>query len=130
MFRFAPSGTVPPLMHGQPCYSSQVPSLLFFQMVKKNVIENIVPTVVSAKHMVSTPYKDTGSSHVFKKKKPFPFQFEKEHSPLVKDLLTYLKELLNDYKSEVDGMKCGWLLGGMAFVTCVEGMGVAWLGPV
>ena len=49
------------------------------QMVKRNVIENIVPTVVSAKHL-----------------------FEKDHSPLLKDLLTYLKELLNDYKNEVD----------------------------
>ena len=36
-----------------------------------------------------------------------PLQFEREHSPLLKDLLTYLKELLNDYKNEVDGMR-GW----------------------
>ncbi|KAL5479917.1 hypothetical protein EMCRGX_G023519 [Ephydatia muelleri] len=64
------------------------------QMVKRNVIENIVPTVVSAKHL-----------------------FEKEHSPLLKDLLTYLKELLNDYKNEVDGMLGPTPLNGLILLS-------------
>ncbi|XP_053384703.1 condensin-2 complex subunit D3-like [Mercenaria mercenaria] len=48
------------------------------QVLKKNVIENIVPIVVSLKHMM-----------------------EKERSPLLKELLMYLRELMKDYKSEV-----------------------------
>ena len=51
------------------------------QIVKRNVVENIVPVVVSAKHL-----------------------FEKERSPLLKNLLQYLKELMQDYKNEVAGM--------------------------
>ncbi len=50
------------------------------QIVKRNVIENVVPIVVSAKHLL-----------------------EKERSPLLKDLLGYLKELMQDYKNEVSG---------------------------
>ena len=41
------------------------------QIVKKNVIENLVPIVIAAKHM-----------------------FEQQHSPLLKDMLKYLKELM------------------------------------
>ena len=41
------------------------------QIVKKNVIENLVPIVIAAKHM-----------------------FEQQHSPLLRDMLKYLKELM------------------------------------
>ncbi|XP_055997299.1 condensin-2 complex subunit D3-like isoform X2 [Ostrea edulis] len=51
---------------------------LISQVVKKNVIENIVPIVVSLKHML-----------------------EKHRSPVLKDLMYYLRELMQDYKSEV-----------------------------
>jgi len=44
------------------------------------VIENIIPIVIAAKHL-----------------------FEKERSPLLKDLLLYLKELMQDYRNEIDG---------------------------
>ena len=30
-------------------------------------------------------------------------QFEKAHSPLLKDLMLYLKELMKDYRSDVAG---------------------------
>ena len=45
-------------------------------------MENIIPIVVSAKHL-----------------------FEKERSPLLKDLLLYLKELMQDYRNEISGKK-------------------------
>ncbi|XP_062580228.1 condensin-2 complex subunit D3-L-like isoform X1 [Saccostrea cucullata] len=51
---------------------------LISQVVKKNVIENIVPIVVSLKHML-----------------------EKHRSPVLKDLMCYLRELMQDYKTEV-----------------------------
>ncbi|XP_067127174.1 condensin-2 complex subunit D3-L-like [Centruroides vittatus] len=47
-------------------------------MVKKNVIENIVPIVIALKHV-----------------------FEKVKSPLLKDLMLFLRELLKDYKNEL-----------------------------
>ena len=31
------------------------------------------------------------------------FQFEKEHSPLLRDLLLCLKELMQDFRNEVNG---------------------------
>ena len=31
-------------------------------------------------------------------------QFEKAHSPLLKDLMLYLKELMKDYRTDVAGM--------------------------
>ena len=46
------------------------------QLVKRNVMENVVPIVIAAKHL-----------------------FEKEHDPLLKDLLLYLKELMQVRKS-------------------------------
>ncbi|GFO01088.1 condensin-2 complex subunit d3-like [Plakobranchus ocellatus] len=48
------------------------------QVVRRNVIENIVPVVISLKHML-----------------------EKARSPLLKDLMGYLRELMKDYKNEV-----------------------------
>ncbi|XP_065903031.1 condensin-2 complex subunit D3-L-like isoform X3 [Dysidea avara] len=57
---------------------------LISQIVKKNVIENIVPIVVSIKHM-----------------------FEKAHSPLLKDLMLYLKELMKDYRTDVADILAG-----------------------
>ncbi|XP_078330914.1 condensin-2 complex subunit D3-L-like isoform X1 [Crassostrea virginica] len=51
---------------------------LISQVVKKNVIENIIPIVVSLKHML-----------------------EKHRSPVLRDLMYYLRELMQDYKSEV-----------------------------
>ena len=50
---------------------SLVTYIFFFQIVKKNVIENLVPVVISAKHL-----------------------FEQKHSPLLRDMLCYLKELM------------------------------------
>ena len=50
------------------------------QIVKRNVMENIIPIVVSAKHL-----------------------FEKERSPLLRDLLLYIKELMQDYRNEITG---------------------------
>ncbi len=41
------------------------------QLVKRNMIENVVPIVIAAKHL-----------------------FEREHHPLLKDLLCCLKELM------------------------------------
>ena len=52
------------------------------QIVTRNVMANIIPLVVSAKHL-----------------------FEKERSPLLKDLLLYLKELMQDYRNEISGKK-------------------------
>ena len=49
--------------------------------MKKNVIENIVPIVVALKNML-----------------------EKQRSPLLKELLMYLQELMKDYKNEVKGI--------------------------
>ena len=49
--------------------------------MKKNVIENIVPIVVALKNML-----------------------EKQRSPLLKELLMYLQELMKDYKNEVKGL--------------------------
>ena len=54
---------------------------LMIQVVKKNVIENIVPIVVALKNML-----------------------EKQRSPLLKELLMYLQELMKDYKNEVKGI--------------------------
>ena len=47
-------------------------------MVKKNVIENIIPIVIALKH-----------------------KLEKLRSPLLDDLMTYLREVMKDYKNEV-----------------------------
>ena len=52
--------------------------VLITQVVRRNVIENIVPTVISLKHML-----------------------EKKRSPLLKNLMEYLRELMKDYKTEV-----------------------------
>jgi condensin-2 complex subunit D3 len=48
------------------------------QIVKKNVIENFIPIVIAAKHL-----------------------FEKERSPLLRDLLLCLKEMMTDFRSEI-----------------------------
>merc|ERR1711862_677495 len=48
------------------------------QVVKKNVIENIIPIVIALKH-----------------------KLEKFRSPLLDDLMTYLREVMKDYKNEV-----------------------------
>ncbi|BFZ04274.1 hypothetical protein BsWGS_07314 [Bradybaena similaris] len=52
--------------------------VLISQVVKRNVIENVVPVVISLKHML-----------------------EKSRSSLLKELMGYLRELLKDYKNEV-----------------------------
>ncbi|XP_025088497.1 condensin-2 complex subunit D3-like [Pomacea canaliculata] len=51
---------------------------LITQVVKKNVMENVVPVVLSLKHML-----------------------EKDRSPLLKDLMSFLRELMKDYKNEI-----------------------------
>ncbi|XP_076344114.1 condensin-2 complex subunit D3-like [Tachypleus tridentatus] len=48
------------------------------QVVKRNVIENVVPIVIGLKH-----------------------RLEENKSPLLKDLMLFLRELMKDYKSEV-----------------------------
>ncbi len=48
------------------------------QIVKKNVLENIVPIIIELKRLL-----------------------EKNHSPLLRNLMEYLKELLKDFKDEV-----------------------------
>lgn len=48
------------------------------QVLKKNMIENIIPIIIELKHML-----------------------EKKHSPLLKDLMSCLKEVMKDYRSEV-----------------------------
>ncbi|XP_071500786.1 condensin-2 complex subunit D3-L-like [Diadema antillarum] len=57
---------------------AQAKSKIISQVVKKNVIENVVPVIIALKHML-----------------------EKEHSPLLGDLMLYLKELMKDYRNEV-----------------------------
>uniref|UniRef100_A0A0B7B2K0 Condensin complex subunit 1 C-terminal domain-containing protein n=1 Tax=Arion vulgaris TaxID=1028688 RepID=A0A0B7B2K0_9EUPU len=51
---------------------------LISQVIKRNVIENVVPVVISLKHML-----------------------EKSRSPLLKYLMMYLRELFKDYKNEI-----------------------------
>jgi condensin-2 complex subunit D3 len=50
------------------------------KIVKKNVLENIVPIVIELKNLL-----------------------EKQHSPLLRNLMEYLKELFKDYKDEIEG---------------------------
>nr|XP_045590344.1 condensin-2 complex subunit D3-like [Procambarus clarkii] len=54
------------------------------QVVKRNVIENIVPILIAVKH-----------------------KLEKHRSPLMKHLLLYLKEIMRDYKNEVKEILAG-----------------------
>lgn len=68
------------VLHGILLPSGNIDSGFLLQIVKRNVIENIIPIVIAAKHL-----------------------FEKERSPLLKDLLLYLKELMQDYRNEIDG---------------------------
>ncbi|CAL1547494.1 unnamed protein product [Lymnaea stagnalis] len=51
---------------------------LISHVIKRNVIENIVPAVISLKHIL-----------------------EKNRSPLLRDLMGYLQELMKDYKTEI-----------------------------
>jgi condensin-2 complex subunit D3 len=48
--------------------------------VKKNVLENTIPIIIELKNFL-----------------------EKEHSPLLKNLMEYLKEIMKDFKDEVEG---------------------------
>jgi adenosine deaminase len=50
--------------------------------VKKNVLENIVPIVIELKRYL-----------------------EKRRSPLLKNVMEYLKEMLKDYKEEISGLQ-------------------------
>ena len=52
--------------------------LFFLKHVKTNVIENIVPIVIALKR-----------------------KLEEMKSPLIDDLMSYLREIMKDYKSEV-----------------------------
>ena len=52
-------------------YSLCVTSVCYSQLVKRNVMENVVPIVIATKHL-----------------------FEKEHHPLLRELLLCLKELM------------------------------------
>ncbi|KAK7500453.1 hypothetical protein BaRGS_00008360, partial [Batillaria attramentaria] len=55
-----------------------VKKTLITQVVKRHVMENVIPVVLSLKRMM-----------------------EKERSPLVKDLMAFLRELFKDYRNEV-----------------------------
>ncbi|KAK2566128.1 Condensin-2 complex subunit D3, partial [Acropora cervicornis] len=48
------------------------------EVVKKNMIENIIPIIIELKHLL-----------------------EKQHSPLLRDLMSCLKEVMKDYRTEV-----------------------------
>jgi len=61
-------------------YFRTVIILFFAQIVKKNVIENIVPIIIHLKHLL-----------------------EEKHSPLLGPLMQYLTDLMKDYKSEISG---------------------------
>ncbi|KAH9495177.1 Condensin-2 complex subunit D3 [Bulinus truncatus] len=52
--------------------------VLITQVVKRNVMENIVPVVISLKHLLA-----------------------KSRSPILKNLMEYLRELMKDYKTEI-----------------------------
>jgi len=52
---------------------------LLSKIVKKNVLENVIPIIIELKHFL-----------------------EKRQSPLLKNLMEYLKELLKDFKDEVE----------------------------
>ncbi|XP_047737385.1 condensin-2 complex subunit D3 [Hyalella azteca] len=54
------------------------------QVVKRNVIENIVPILIALKH-----------------------KLEKQRSPLMKQLLLYFKEIMKDYKNEIKEILAG-----------------------
>ncbi|XP_030849692.1 condensin-2 complex subunit D3 [Strongylocentrotus purpuratus] len=57
---------------------AQAKTKLISQVVKKNVIENIIPVIIALKHML-----------------------EAKHSPLLGDLMLYLKELMKEYRNEI-----------------------------
>lgn len=57
---------------------------LLSKIVKKNILENIVPILIELKHLL-----------------------EKHRSPLLKYLMMYLKELLKDFKSELQDIVVG-----------------------
>ncbi|XP_063956965.1 condensin-2 complex subunit D3-L-like isoform X1 [Lytechinus pictus] len=57
---------------------AQAKTKLISQVVKKNVIENIIPVIIALKHML-----------------------EEKHSPLLGDLMLYLKELMKEYRNEI-----------------------------
>ena len=49
--------------------------------MKKNMVENVVPIVIAVKH-----------------------NMESNHSPLLRPLLAFLRDVIADYKDEVNGM--------------------------
>ncbi|XP_037089796.1 condensin-2 complex subunit D3-like [Pollicipes pollicipes] len=57
---------------------------LISQVVKKNVIENMVPIIIALKHKLETA-----------------------RSPLLKELMIYLKDLMKDYKNEIQDILVG-----------------------
>ena len=59
---------------------SKAKANLVSKISKKNLVENIVPVVISFKNML-----------------------EKKHSPLLRPLLTYLRAIMADHKQEVQG---------------------------
>ena len=60
---------------------SELKKNIISEFVKKNVIENIIPIIISLKH-----------------------KLEEQKSPLLDDLMNYLRELMKDYKNEVKDM--------------------------
>lgn len=60
--------------------ASKAKATLISKLVKKNTAENIVPIIIALKT-----------------------KLEKLHSPLMRDLMAYLRELMKDYKEEIAG---------------------------
>jgi condensin-2 complex subunit D3 len=60
---------------------SKAKANLVSKISKKNLVENIVPVVISFKNIL-----------------------EKQRSPLLRPLLTYLREIMTDHKQEVQGI--------------------------
>lgn len=70
------------------------------QIVKRNVIENIVPIVIAVKHMVGQLSQLLTSSLCSSLP---PIQLAEQRSVLLKDTMLYLKELMQDYRTEIKG---------------------------
>jgi hypothetical protein len=66
--------------HGDTSLTDTTHVSLPLQIVKKNVIENIVPIIIHLKHLL-----------------------EEKHSPLLGPLMQYLTDMMKDYKSEIAG---------------------------
>ena len=63
--------------------ASELRNRLFAQVIKRHISENVVPIIIELKRAL-----------------------EKCRSPLLKNVMLYMKEVMRDYKKEVDGRCC------------------------